>query len=151
MDDLLFDRISVDIPDEFEFANAEECKHFFGMMQLDYAFLSKNNDGAFGVIRTASSLENEAVKSRVIEYQQYYSRMVPGFKMGEMRINDQIGRNVAFFSYKSNAPTTDLFNLLAITTFEEKELIFLFSCDFSVAFRYMYKFLRVLDSMSFAK
>lgn len=151
MDDLLFDRISVDIPDDYECAKAEECKHFFGMMQMDYAFLSKNNDGAFGVIRTASPLENEAVKSRVIEYQQYYSRMVPGFKMGEMRINDQIGRNVAFFSYKSNAPTTDLFNMLAITTFEEKELIFLFSCDLSVAFRYMHKFLRVLDSMSFAK
>lgn len=149
MDTLLFEKISVDIPDGFECVEGEACKHFFGLMPLHYAFLSQQEDGAIGVVYSETQLENEQVKDRIIEYQQYYSRMVPGFQMGEMRINDQIGRNVAFFSYKSNAPTMDLYNMLAITTWDGRELIFIFSCGIDKAMGYMNKFLRVLTSMSF--
>lgn len=149
METVLFKKISVEIPDEFECVEGGVCKHFFGSTQVDYAFLPETADSAIGVIYTDMALKNDIVKDRIIEYQQYYSRMVPGFKMGEMRINDQTGRNVAFFSYKSNAPKIDLYNMLAITTLEDRELIFLFSCDIKQSIKYMYKFLRVLDSMSF--
>lgn len=149
MKTMLFEKISADIPEGFEGVEAGGCTHFFGSMSMDYGFLSDAADGAIGIVLTDTPLENERVKTRIAEYQQYYSRMVPGFQMGEMRINDQIGRDVAFFSYKSNAPTMDLYNMLAITTLEDKELIFLFSCDLKMAIQYMDKFLQMLVSLSF--
>lgn len=113
------------------------------------AFLHPDKGAAVWIIRTGTELTDAMVESQLAAYQQHYSRMVPGFQMGEMRKSRKTGRNVAFMTYKSNAPARDLYNILAITTLNEKEIIFLCSCDMKDAVGFMYKFLNLLESLSF--
>lgn len=146
----LFETITAAIPDAFKPAGEDTCKAYFGTTPLDYAFATEDNRAAIGIVRTDTRLTNEMVENQIAAYQQHYSRMVPGFTQGEMRKNDQIGRNIAFMSFKSNAPMKDLYNILAITTLDDSELILLFSCDMCDAVRFVYVFLRILESLSFS-
>lgn len=145
----LFDAMSVAIPDGFAVANKDEKKAHFGSTPVDYAFLHHDKSAAVGITRTGTELVDAMVEPQLAAYQQHYSRMVPGFQMGEMRKSRKTGRNVAFMTYKSNAPARDLYNILAITTLDEKEIIFLCSCDMKDAVGFMYKFLNLLESLSF--
>ena len=145
----LFDAMDVVIPDGFTAADKDEKKAHFGATPVDYAFLHPDKGAAVGIIRTGTELTDAMVESQLAAYQQHYSRMVPGFLMGEMRKSRKTGRNVAFMTYKSNAPARDLYNILAITTLNEKEIIFLCSCDMKDAVGFMYKFLNLLESLSF--
>lgn len=147
MDVKMFEAMTVIIPDGFIVANGCDMKAHFGSTPIDYAFLHSDKGAAVGVINTGTELTDAMVEAQLVAYQQHYSRMVPGFQMGEMRKSGKAGRNVAFMTYKSNAPTKDLYNILAITTLNEKEIVFLFSCDMRDAVDFMYKFLAVLDSI----
>lgn len=147
MDVQLYEKISISIPEEFKFADAQTRKSFFGATELNYAYMTDDNNAAFGVVRTGAALAAADVERRIAEYQQYYSRMVPGFTMGELRKNVRGGYNIAFMTYKSNAPTVDLYNILAIISEGEQEVLFLFACDMANAVKYMYQFVGVLDSI----
>lgn len=147
----LFGAMRMTIPDGFEIAGVDERKAYFGATLLDYAYLHQDKGAAIGVVRTGTQLTDKMVESQIAAYQQHYSRMVPGFSMGEMRKSNELGREIAFMTYKSNAPTKDLFNILAITTLEEQEIVFLFSCDMQDAVRFMYQFLSILDSLTFTE
>lgn len=145
----IFETMNITIPKGFSIVNNNnDIKAYFGSTPVDYAFLNRDEgEAAIAIIRTGTELADSMVESQLVAYQQHYSRMVPGFQMGEMRKNNKAGHNVALMTYKSNAPAKDLFNLLAITTLNEKEIVFLFSCDMCNAFDFMYKFLAVLDSI----
>jgi len=149
MDVQLYNAVSVIIPDEFSAADSDQSKGYFGGTKFDYTFLNQEKSAAAGIVQTGAALTNETVEAKLGAYQQYYSRMVPGFAMGEMRKSSKQGREFGLMTYKSNAPTTDLFNMLAVTSLEDREVVFLFSCDMRDARKYMYQFLGILESVSF--
>lgn len=146
----LFETLSTTIPDGFVGAEENERKAYFGGTPMDYAFVEKEKGAVIGVVRTQNTLADEQVEKQIAAYQQYYSRMAPGFAMGEMRKSSRNNHNIALMTYKSNAPTKDLYNILAITTLDGKELLFLFSCDLTVAQQFIRPFVGVLESLEFA-
>jgi hypothetical protein len=75
--------------------------------------------------------------------------MVPGFTMGQLRKTRLGSHNLCVMSYKSNAPTRDMFNIVALTSLEEKEVVFLCSCDMNDALTNMPLFTGMLRSLVF--
>lgn len=146
----LFEALGITIPDGFVAAEENERKARFRGVAMDYAFVEKEKGAVIGVVRTQYDLTDEQVEKKIAAYQQYYSRMTPGFEMGELRKSNRDNHSIALMTYKSNAPTKDLYNILAITTLEGKELLFLFACDLKVAQQLMHPFVRVLESLEFA-
>lgn len=145
----LFEALGITIPDGFVAAEENECKARFRGAAMDYAFIEKEKGAVIGVVRTQNTLTDEQVEKQILAYQQYYSRMAPGFSMGEMRKSNRKNHNIALMTYKSNAPTKDLYNILAITTLGGKELLFLFACDLKDAQKLMHPFVRVLETLEF--
>lgn len=145
----LYNKLSMELPEGFTAIDREEQKKYFGQTQADYAYILEEKQVFATIVRTGTDLTDDKVETQIAAYQQYYSRMVPGYKQGEMRISRKAGRNVAFMTYKSNAPTRDLYNMLAVTTLDGKELVILLACDMQDSINYMYKFLRILDSLQF--
>lgn len=143
----IFEMMNVTLPEGFVVANDSDMKNHFGSTPLDYGFLNHDKGAAIGVVRTQTDLTDSMLEAQIGAYQQHYSRMVPGFQMGEMRISNKEKHNVAFMTYKSNGPTKDFYNLLALTSLGNKEVVFLFSCDMRDAIDFMYKFYGVLDSI----
>ena len=145
----LFDTLEMTIPDGFAVAEENVRKTHFSGTPVDYAFIEKEKDAVIGVVRTPNALPDEQVENQLLGYRQYYSRMVPGFAMGELRKSKRDNHNIALMTYKSNAPTKDMYNILAITTLGGKELLFLFACDLKVAQQLMHPFVHVLDSLKY--
>lgn len=146
----LYETLSMEIPEQFRPVSAEERQQVFGAVAPDHGFAAE--DGALiGIVQTATPLAEDQVEQQIASYRQYYSRMVPGYAKGELRKSVCGGRTVAIMSYKSNAPTRDLYNLLALTTLEGRELLAVFSCDMQQALRYMRVFLRTVESMEFSE
>lgn len=148
---LVYDKLTVTLPEGFRSADENEKKACFGTTPVDHAFLDESKGATIGILRTGTELTDDKVGEQIAAYRQHYSRMVPGYDPGEMRKSRKTGRNVAFISYKANAPTRYLYSILAITTLEDKEIVLLFSCDMRDAMHYMYRFLKVLDTLEFAQ
>lgn len=144
----LYEKMNMTLPEGFSIAEEVDVKTYFGSTLVDYAFLNEAKSAAIGIVHTENDLEEAILESQINAYQQYYSRMVPGFQMGEMRKSNKKDNNIVFMTYKSNAPNRDFYNILALTAFEGKEIVFLFSCDMLEAVNFMYKFFAVLDSIA---
>lgn len=147
----LFDGLSIDMPEALRPADEEEKRRFFGASMPEQVYISPEDQAVLAVVQGTEALEDSQVRERIAGYQQYYSRMAPGFVFGEMRINNQTGHNMAIFTYKSNAPTRDLCNVFALTAYQGRELILSFSCDMNDGIRWLSLFVGMLDSLQFTE
>lgn len=145
----LYNKLSLTLPEGFDAISKEETPNFFGTTAMDHVFALKGKNAVIGITRPGNSLTDQEIEERIQGYQRYYSRMAPGFVLGEMCKKTISGQCVAFMTFKSNAPTRDLYNILAITLLDDQEVLISCSCDIQDAVTYMYPFLHVLESISF--
>ena len=92
-------------------------------------------------------MEKEQVGKRIAEYQSSYARMAPGFVMGELLEKKGKRHNAAILTFKSNAPTRDLYNIVSIMNVEGRELFLTFSCDLQDAPSLMRMTLRIIEDI----
>ncbi len=147
----VYDGLSIELADVLRPADEEEKRRYFGASMPEHVFFSPEDQAVLAIVHGDAALDNSQVVERLAGYQQLYSRMAPGFQMGEMRVNDKTGRNVAIFSYRSNAPTRDLFNIFVLAAYQKRELVLSFSCDLNDGLRWMPLFLKMLDSLQFSE
>lgn len=146
---ILYNKLNITLPAEFEAITSDRVPQYYGAAAMEHVFVREDAEAVIGITRPGNELADPDVEDRIQAYQRYYSRMAPGFVLGEMCKNTVSGHSVAFMSFKSNAPERDLYNILAITALDGQELLISCSCDLKDAKQFMYPFLHVLESMSF--
>lgn len=149
MEKELFEGMTIAVPAGFADADAQTKNSYFGATPMDHVFAAEDGSAVMGIVRQETELANDAVEGKIAVYQQYYSRMVPGFVMGQMRKGEVGGQNVGLMTYQSNAPTRNMFNLLAITSLQGREVLILCACDMKDAIKYLRTFLAAVESMRF--
>ena len=150
MDTYLFDdAITVQLPDQYEQMTAEEQRQHYSDNLPNYVFIYRKKEAYISAIQTDETLENEDVTDRLRLFQAQIERLTPGFVMGEMLAAKVQERNYALFTFKSNALTKDLYTIIVLTTFQRKELLFMFRCDLQDAFTLSTPFMRMIESIKF--
>lgn len=126
---------------------SEDNKLYFNYVPVDYSYIYRDKGLVIGIVKNDNILEQEGVEERVNEYCRLYSRMTPGFVMGEMKIKHDTAHNFGVFTFKSNAPDRDLFNIFSITNYDNKELCLFFSGTYIDAPQYIPLFVELIDKM----
>ena len=148
MNVLLYKKIQLILPDEYEEITAEEKDAYISSGKVDYLYAQKASRLLFTATKTGNALKDEDVPRSITTYLQLFTRMVPGFVKGQMLQKNICGKTVAILTYKSNAPDRDLFNIAVLLSLDGAEYQFHFVCTLSDAPEHMYSFLSVLESMT---
>ena len=147
MEKVLYENISVNLPDGFRMMTEKEVQMYYNNIRFDNAFIEPEKKAVLGIVKNQNELEQEQVGKRIAEYQSSYARMAPGFVMGELLEKKGERHNAAILTFKSNAPTRDLYNIVAIMNFEGKELFITFSCNLQDASGLMFVALKVIENV----
>lgn len=149
--ELYSNKLIMELPEGFDCMNEEEIIKYFSNHKFDYSFISREKNSVIGVFVNDTPLGSDKVDERINQYYATYSRMTPGFVMGEMKIKPSDDVSIAMFSFKSNAPERDLFNIIAVANFLEKELFILASGDMKDVEALMPEFVKMIDKMKICK
>lgn len=142
--------IDIEMPEIYvTMTDYEKEKYFRG--DVEFAYVDKETKSIIGLSNENMDLDNDQVVNKIMDYQFMYSRLTPGFQMGEILHKIIDNRNVAILSFKSNAISRDLYNIVSITSFEGKEYIFNFSCNLKIAEEKINEFIKIIESISFSK
>lgn len=147
MEKILYESINVRLPDEFRTMTEEEVRMYYNNITFDCVFIEPEKKAVLGIVKNNNELEKEQVGKRIAEYQSNYARMAPGFVMGELLEKKGKAHNAAILTFKSNAPTRDLYNIVSIMNMEGRELFLTFSCDLQDAPSLMRMTLRVIEDI----
>lgn len=143
---ILFDKLELNLPEGFSPIDESEQGHYFGVSAFPVAYLDCEAQAVLGVKLGPRELVEGEVSERISEYQQSYQRMAPGFVMGEMRLKEE-GLQTGVLSFKSNAPTRDLLNMVAVASVDGEELFVMLVCGMDDGVAFMRKFVRMVKSM----
>ena len=118
------DCLTLMIPDSFVEMNAEEkIKRFSASALPTFCCIDREANSVISVLRTSQTVTDDALLQRISAYQQGYSRMAPGFVMGEMVSRVVHGKLVYAMTFQSNAPTENLLNVVTLTSMDDEELL----------------------------
>ena len=73
--------------------------------------------------------------------------MAPGFTMGELLEKKGDKHSAAILTYKFNALMRDLYNIVAIMDYEDRELFLTFSCGLQDALTFMFEVLKIIEDI----
>lgn len=147
MEQFICQNISVKLPDGFKAMAEEEVKLYYNNIKFDSVFIENEKKAVLGIVQSKNNLLAEQVGKRIAEYQSSYARMTPGFVMGELLEKKGEKHNAAILTFKSNAPMRDLYNIVAIMDYEDRELFLTFSCDLRDAQTFMFKILKIVEDI----
>lgn len=142
----LFDKLEMDLPKGFSLMDESEQGHYFGGGTFPLAYCDREAQAVLGVKLGPRELAEGEVPGRISEYQQSYQRMAPGFAMGEMRLKED-GLKTGVLSFKSNAPTRDLLNMVAVASVDGEELFVMLACGMEDGIAFMRKFVYMVEGM----
>lgn len=142
----LFDKLELDLPEGFLPMDESEQGHYFGGGTFPAAYLDREAQAVLGVKLGPRELAEGEISERISEYQQSYQRMAPGFVMGEMRLKEE-GLQAGVLSFKSNAPTRDLLNMVSVASADGEELFVILACGMDDGVAFMRKFVHMVESM----
>ena len=137
------------LPEEFEIMNAEETKAVYGNDLFDYSFADKMKKAYVNIKIHDSHLETKDVEKRISEYYNLYAQIIPDVEMGELQLSEQEGRNFGFLSFRSDAPSRKVYNFVAVTCLDSKELFMMFTCDLKDVVLFYPQFIRIVNQTSF--
>lgn len=143
----LYENLQIEITDEYDEMNKQEVERYYNNLNINYAYINRENNSAICFVLLENPLEKKDVQRKITEYQQYYSRMVPGFRMGELMLRRADKFNTGILTFQSNAPTRTLFNLMAVSNLNDKELVMNMCCEINDAFEMLPKFVKMVNSM----
>lgn len=149
--ELFSNQLIIELPEGFEYMNEEENKSFFPNHIFDYSFILRDKNSVMGIELNDTPLACGDVEERINQYYTLYSRMTPGFVMGEMKIKPSNDVSFGIFSFKSNAPKRDLFNIVMVANFFEKELFVIATGDLNDAEILIPEFIKMIDQMEICK
>lgn len=141
-------KLILDLPESFEYMTENELERFFPNTEIDYAYIARNIESVIGIAINDVELNKNDVEQRITDYYNIYSRMTPGFVMGEIKKKDNENNSCAIFSFKSNAPTRDLFNIVSVTNFFGKELFIIISGNMDDSTKLIPECVKMIDSMN---
>lgn len=81
----LYDTYEAEIPDGFEPMTDDEKKMYYGPVNIDHAFLKKDDKALITFTRNDFPLSAENLEERLKSYLNLYARTAPGFKRGEVQ------------------------------------------------------------------
>lgn len=136
----------LDIPNNYCKMNEDEMNKYYSK-SFSYAFIEKETSSVFCVIDDCVPLSENDITDRILGYQYAYQRMAPGFQMGEMLQQNINGKLVVILTFKSNAISRNLFNIIALTSANEKELKLLFTCDLKQSKNKIKEFISIIESL----
>lgn len=136
----------LDLPSDYCQMTAEEMNKYYSKSFLN-AFIERKTNSIFCVADDCVPLSDNEIVDRILGYQYAYQRMAPGFQMGEMLQQNINGKLVAILTFKSNAISRDLYNIIALTSVNNKELELLFTCDLKQADRKINEFISIIESL----
>lgn len=132
--------------------DAEKIRTYYGSESgVDIGFVEEETKSILGLLANNKELKKGGAKERLQEYYQLYSRMAPGFVLGESIEKQGAGHDIALMTFKSNALTRDLFNFIAITNLDDKELFITGSCDWANAVSKIQVFMQIVNDIKFAE
>lgn len=147
--DIIDKTVIIEIPDSFKEIGEKEISQIYsGGLIINKAFCDQDAKAHIGIAVNGYFLNNDNLEERLSFYQNLYSRMTPGFFMGQMGINRDTDPYKAIMSFKSNTIERDLLNVLAITPYMEKELIVLCNCSMNDSPQLFRKFIKMIESIS---
>lgn len=149
--DIYNGKLKIDLPDGFEQMNDEENKKFFSEHKLNYSYILREKNTVVGIVVNDVPLNNETVEKRINQYYALYSRMAPGFVMGEMKMKQSEENTFGILSFKSNAPERDLFNIVLVANFNGKELFIIATGNMQDAESLIPKYVKMIDQMVICK
>ena len=124
-----FGNVRCDLPKGYRPMNDAEKAAYYPGAPIEHAFIDEDRKAVVRFEPRDAALVADEVERRLLEHHTGYRRMAPGFQAGETLKKAIPGGAVGIMSFKSNAPTRDLFNILAVASVGGKEHIALFSCD----------------------
>lgn len=147
MEQITYENISVKLPDGFKSMTEEEVKLYYNNVKFDSAFIQQEKKAVLGIVQNQNKLLAQQVGKRIEEYQNSYARMAPGFTMGELLEKKGDKHSAAILTYKSNALMRDLYNIVAIMDYEDRELFLTFSCGLKDAQTFMFEVLKIIEDI----
>lgn len=143
-------KIKLNFPDGYVKMNPEEIKLYYGnQVNIADGFIEQETKSVIGIALSERSLTQEDVENQILQYHQIYSRMAPGFTMGEILKKSVGNHDIAMMTFKSNAVTRDLYNMIIITNLDGKEFMVSCSCDMRNAVEMMPKYTKIVDKIEF--
>lgn len=139
-------KFEMDIPDSYCEMTEEEMNKYYSRI-FSHAFIEKETSSVFCVTDDLVTLSDEELTDRILGYQYAYQRMAPGFQMGEMLQQNINGQRVVVLTFKSNAVSRDLFNIVALTSVNNKELKLFFTCDLKQTDKKIDEFIKIIESL----
>lgn len=136
----------LDLPISYCQMTAEEMNKYYSKSFFN-AFIERKTNSIFCVADDCVSLSDDEIVDKVLGYQYAYQRMAPGFQMGEMLQQNINGKLVAILTFKSNAISRDLFNIIALTSVDNKELKLFFTCDLKQTDNKINEFISIIESL----
>lgn len=139
-------KFELDIPNNYCKMTEDEMNKYYSK-SLSYAFIEKDTSSVFCVIDDCVTLSENEIIDRILGYQYAYQRMAPGFQMGEMLQQNINGKLVVILTFKSNAISRNLFNIIALTSVNDKELKLFFTCDLKQTESKIKEFISIIESL----
>ena len=139
--------LSLNIPENYRLMTEDEVSRYYLGQTTGTAWIDEDANAVVRIDQSGREIPSEGLEALLQGYVAQYQRMAPGFVLGEVLINDT--DNVGVITFKSNAPTRDLFNILSVIDVAGQEYDVLATCDFDDALAsvkyWSEEFLHVLD------
>lgn len=134
-------------PEPFSEMQSDEKIKYYYNQKLDYCFIDRAREAVISIVLREIELKNDEVEIRINDYRQYYSRLAPGFIMGEMAIRKEELFNVGVLTFQSNAQARNLLNVFAVMNYQDKELTFMLSGNIKDSIELLPEYITILDSL----
>lgn len=140
------------LPDSFQEMDDKEISTYYGNQTgIEAGFIEKESETVLAVKLNDRELKKGYVEERIQEYFHFYSRMAPGFVSGEVVAKKEMEHDIALMTFKSNAPTRDLFNIVAVSNLNDKEVFITGSCNMTQAINKIDVFMKIINGIKFTE
>ena len=139
------------VPEIFESMTGGEMKNIFRDARFNHAFIDRSKNAVIGIALKDEQLYQNEVEQKIKNYYILYSRLAPGFVFGELKLRSEKNINTGILTFKSNAPARDLFNLVSVSNFHDKELFIMFSCNIQDSIYYFPRITNIINEMKISE
>lgn len=119
--------VRLNIPESYRPMTAEEMGSYYMGQVAGGAWIDEAAHALVRIDQSPREIPEEGLESLLLGLLAQYRRLAPGFELGEVLINE--AGNVGVMTFKSNAPTRDLFNVLSVLDVDGREYDVLATCD----------------------
>lgn len=145
----IFEEVTMDLPECYREMTDEERACYYPVTKALHAYIYPEKKAVICSVETGKKLDKEGVEQSIYSYQRVYSRIAPGFEMGQIFLKNEEKFNVGVITFKSNALERDLFNLFAVLNVKDKEAQILMSCNVNDAVQFLDRYVDAINSIEF--